>query len=61
MVFIVGYVIKDGMLVGFKVFEYIIDCLILFDGDIDSCFCIFCSYKNCFGVVNEFGVFVMIG
>lgn len=60
VIVMVGYVIKDGLLVGFKVLEYCIDCLVFLDGDVDFCFCILCSYKNCFGVVNELGVFVMI-
>lgn len=58
--FIVGYVMKDGNLVGLKVFEYCIDSFMMLEGESDGCYCMFWSYKNCFGVVNEFGVFVMI-
>lgn len=58
--FIVGYVIKDGNFVGFKVFEYCIDSFMMFEGESDGWYCILWSYKNWFGVVNELGVFVMI-
>lgn len=60
VIVMVGYVIKDGLLAGLKVLEYCIDCLVFLDGDVDFCFCTLCSYKNCFGAVNELGVFVMI-
>lgn len=36
----VGYVIKDGMFVGFKVLEYVIDVLFLLEGELDFCYCI---------------------
>lgn len=56
----VGYVIKDGSLVGSKVLEYCIDCSVFLDGDVDFRFRILRSYKNRFGAVNELGVFAMI-
>lgn len=56
----VGYVMKEGNLVGLCVFEYIVDMVLYFEGDMYLLFWFVCVFKNCFGVVNEFGVFVMI-
>lgn len=59
VVFLVGYVIKEGGIVGLCVFEYMVDVVLYFEGESGSCFCLLCVFKNCFGVVNELGVFVM--
>lgn len=55
----VGYVIKDGMVVGLKVMEYIVDIIVFLE--MVGVFCFLCSVKNCFGQVGEFGVFEMCG
>lgn len=60
VIFLVGYVIKEGVLVGLWVFEYMVDIVLYFEGELDGCLCLLWVVKNCFGVVNELGVFGMI-
>lgn len=57
---IVGYVIKDGVLVGFCVLEYLVDMVLYFEGDCFVFYCLLCFMKNCFGVIYEIGVFEMV-
>lgn len=57
--FIVGYIIKDGKVVGFKLFEYMVDVVFNFEGDEGFYYRIFRSVKNRFGLINEIVVFSM--
>lgn len=61
VVIFVGYVIKEGQIVGLCVVEYMVDIVLYFEGECGYQFCILCVYKNCFGLVDEIGVFEMMG
>lgn len=57
LVFIIGYVMKFGDIVGLCVLEYIVDVVFYLEGDVDRVVCILCGYKNCYGFMDEVGVF----
>lgn len=59
MVFVVGYVIKGGVLVGFKILEYMVDMVLYFEGDFYYIYWILWLVKNWFGFINELGIFEM--
>ncbi len=57
--FIIGHVTKDGMLVGPRVLEHIVDTVLYFEGERYSTYRILRATKNRFGSTNEIGVFEM--
>lgn len=59
VIFIVGYVIKEGILVGFCMLEYMVDMVFYFEGECYYIFCILRVVKNWFGFINEIGIFEM--
>lgn len=59
IIFIVGYVIKGGVIVGFKILEYMVDIVLYFEGDLYYMYCILWVVKNWFGLMNELGIFEM--
>lgn len=60
VVIIVGYVIKEGLIVGLCIMEYFVDVVFNFEGDCYFGFCMVCVMKNCYGLVDEVGCFEMI-
>lgn len=60
IVVIVGYVIKDGFIVGLRVLEYMVDCVLYFEGERFNIYRVIRVYKNRFGFINQFGIFEMI-
>lgn len=58
-VFVVGHINKDGAIAGPKVLEHMVDCVLYFEGDIDSSYRLLRAAKNRFGSTNEIGVFEM--
>lgn len=59
LIFIVGYVIKEGVIVGLCMLEYMVDVVFYFEGDWYYIYCILWVVKNCFGFMNEMGIFEM--
>lgn len=59
-VFVVGHINKDGAIAGPKVLEHMVDCVLYFEGDINSCYRLLRAAKNRFGSTNEIGVFEML-
>ncbi len=59
-VFVVGHINKDGAIAGPKVLEHMVDCVLYFEGDNNSCYRLLRSIKNRFGSTNEIGVFEMV-
>lgn len=59
LMFIVGYVIKEGLLVGLKLLEYMVDIVLYFEGERYNIYRLVRVVKNWFGLINEFGVFEM--
>lgn len=60
-IFLAGHVTKEGAIAGPRVLEHMVDCVLYFEGEVDSRFRIMRSYKNRFGPLNEIGVFAMTG
>ena len=60
-VFVVGHVNKEGAIAGPKVLEHMVDCVLYFEGEQESCYRILRAAKNRFGSTNEIGVFEMAG
>jgi len=58
-IFVVGHINKDGAIAGPKVLEHMVDCVLYFEGDPNSCYRLLRSAKNRFGSTNEIGVFEM--
>lgn len=58
-VFVVGHINKDGAIAGPKVLEHMVDCVLYFEGDVDSSYRLLRAAKNRFGSTNEIGVFEM--
>ena len=58
-VFVVGHINKDGAIAGPKVLEHMVDCVLYFEGDINSAYRLLRAAKNRFGSTNEIGVFEM--
>lgn len=58
-IFLAGHVTKEGAIAGPRVLEHMVDCVMYFEGEVDSRFRIMRSYKNRFGALNEIGVFAM--
>ena len=58
-VFVVGHINKDGNIAGPKVLEHMVDCVLYFEGDPNSCYRLLRAAKNRFGSTNEIGVFEM--
>ena len=58
-VFVVGHINKDGAIAGPKVLEHMVDCVLYFEGDINSSYRLLRAAKNRFGSTNEIGVFEM--
>ena len=58
-VFVIGHVNKEGSIAGPKVLEYMVDCVLYFEGDEHSTYRILRAAKNRFGATNEIGVFEM--
>lgn len=52
IVVIVGYVIKDGFIVGLRVLEYMVDCVLYFEGERFNIYRVIRVYKNRFGFIN---------
>lgn len=59
-VFVVGHINKDGAIAGPKVLEHMVDCVLYFEGDINSSYRLLRAAKNRFGSTNEIGVFEMV-
>lgn len=59
VIFIIGYIIKEGSIVGFRVLEYMVDSVLYFEGDFSRELRILRSFKNCFGFMSEIGLFEM--
>lgn len=60
-VFLVGHVTKEGFLAGPRVLEHMVDTVLYFEGQRQTCFRILRAVKNRFGSTNEIGVFQMTG
>ena len=58
-VFVVGHINKDGAIAGPKVLEHMVDCVLYFEGDLNSSYRLLRAAKNSFGSTNEIGVFEM--
>lgn len=58
-VFVVGHINKDGAIAGPKVLEHMVDCVLYFEGDVNSPYRLLRAAKNRFGSTNEIGVFEM--
>ncbi len=58
-VFVVGHINKDGAIAGPKVLEHMVDCVLYFEGDLNSSYRLLRAAKNRFGSTNEIGVFEM--
>lgn len=58
-VFVVGHINKDGAIAGPKVLEHMVDCVLYFEGDVNSSYRLLRAVKNRFGSTNEIGVFEM--
>lgn len=58
-VFVVGHINKDGAIAGPKVLEHMVDCVLYFEGDPNTCYRLLRAAKNRFGSTNEIGVFEM--
>ncbi len=58
-VFVVGHINKDGAIAGPKVLEHMVDCVLYFEGDVNSPYRLLRAVKNRFGSTNEIGVFEM--
>src|SRR5207247_10650838 len=59
--FLVGHVTKDGSVVGPRVLEHLVDCVLQFEGDRYHAHRVLRAAKNRFGSTNELGVFEMTG
>lgn len=59
-VFVVGHINKDGNIAGPKVLEHMVDCVLYFEGDPNTCYRLLRAAKNRFGSTNEIGVFEMM-
>ena len=59
-VFVVGHINKDGAIAGPKVLEHMVDCVLYFEGDPNTCYRLLRAAKNRFGSTNEIGVFEMV-
>lgn len=59
VIFIVGYVMKEGFIVGLWMLEYMVDMVFYFEGDKYYIFRILWVVKNWFGLMNEIGIFEM--
>jgi DNA repair protein RadA/Sms len=59
-VFVVGHINKDGAIAGPKVLEHMVDCVLYFEGDVNSSYRLLRAAKNRFGSTNEIGVFEMM-
>ena len=59
-VFVVGHINKDGNIVGPKVLEHMVDCVLYFEGDPNTSYRLLRAAKNRFGSTNEIGVFEMM-
>lgn len=59
-VFVVGHINKDGAIAGPKVLEHMVDCVLYFEGQINSSYRLLRAAKNRFGSTNEIGVFEML-
>lgn len=59
VIFIVGYVMKEGVIVGLRFFEYMVDMVFYFEGECYYMYCILRVVKNWFGFINEMGIFEM--
>ena len=58
-IFIVGHVIKEGVVAGPRMLEHMVDTVLYFEGDKNAAYRILRSVKNRFGSTNEIGVFEM--
>lgn len=58
-VFVVGHINKDGAIAGPKVLEHMVDCVLYFEGELNSTYRLLRAAKNRFGSTNEIGVFEM--
>ena len=56
----VGHINKDGAIAGPKVLEHMVDCVLYFEGDVNSSYRLLRAAKNRFGSTNEIGVFEMM-
>lgn len=59
-VFIVGHINKEGAIAGPKVLEHMVDCVLYFEGDLNTAYRLLRAAKNRFGSTNEIGVFEML-
>lgn len=59
-VFVVGHINKDGAIAGPKVLEHMVDCVLYFEGQVNSSYRLLRAAKNRFGSTNEIGVFEML-
>ena len=59
-VFVVGHINKDGAIAGPKVLEHMVDCVLYFEGSVNSSYRLLRAVKNRFGSTNEIGVFEMV-
>lgn len=59
-VFVVGHINKDGAIAGPKVLEHMVDCVLYFEGEVNSSYRLLRAAKNRFGSTNEIGVFEMM-
>ena len=57
--FVVGHINKDGNIAGPKVLEHMVDCVLYFEGDMNTSYRLLRAAKNRFGSTNEIGVFEM--
>ena len=58
-VFLIGHVTKEGVIVGPRLLEHIVDTVLYFEGDKGHTYRILRAVKNRFGSTNEIGVFEM--
>ena len=58
-IFIVGHVTKEGVVVGPRVLEHMVDTVLYFEGDRHASYRILRAVKNRFGSTDELGVFEM--
>ena len=58
-VLLVGHVTKEGALVGPRVLEHLVDCVLQFEGERERTYRTLRALKNRFGSTNDVGVFEM--
>ncbi|MDY3114119.1 MAG: DNA repair protein RadA [Helicobacter sp.] len=58
-IFIIGHITKDGAIAGPRILEYMVDCVLYFEGDSSRELRFLRGFKNRFGNTSEIGIFEM--